>query len=63
MIFLFAITWTKLTTIGGYRDIMKQMEDVITIEEKNHIDELTGLHNLTGILEHLQGHDGSRPRE
>ena len=36
---------------------MKQMEDVITIEEKNHIDELTGLHNLTGILEHLQGHD------
>ncbi|MBR4357120.1 MAG: EAL domain-containing protein [Butyrivibrio sp.] len=36
---------------------MKQIEDVITIEEKNHIDELTGLHNLTGILEHLQGHD------
>ena len=57
MIFLFAITWTKLTTTGGCRDIMKQMEDVITIEEKNHIDELTGLHNLTGILEHLQGHD------
>lgn len=42
---------------GGYRNIMKQIEDVITIEEKNHIDELTGLHNLTGILEHLQGHD------
>jgi len=37
--------------------VMKQMEDVISIEEKNHIDELTGLHNLTGILEHLQGHD------
>ena len=36
---------------------MKQMEDVISIEEANHIDELTGLHNLTGILEHLQGHD------
>jgi len=36
---------------------MKQIEDVITIEEENHIDELTGLHNLTGILEHLQGHD------
>lgn len=42
---------------GGYRNIMKQIEDVITIEEENHIDELTGLHNLTGILEHLQGHD------
>ena len=36
---------------------MKQMEDVMSIEEANHIDELTGLHNLTGILEHLQGHD------
>jgi diguanylate cyclase (GGDEF)-like protein len=33
------------------------MENVISIEEANHIDELTGLHNLTGILEHLQGHD------
>lgn len=36
---------------------MKQMEVVMSIEEANHIDELTGLHNLTGILEHLQGHD------
>lgn len=36
---------------------MKQMEEVISIEEANHIDELTGMHNLTGILEHLQGHD------
>ncbi|MBO6241346.1 MAG: bifunctional diguanylate cyclase/phosphodiesterase [Butyrivibrio sp.] len=25
-------------------------------EEFGHIDELTGLHNLTGILDHLQGH-------
>lgn len=36
---------------------MKQMEVIMSIEEANHIDELTGLHNLTGILEHLQGHD------
>ncbi len=26
-------------------------------EEYDHLDELTGLHNLTGILDHLQGHD------
>ncbi len=56
MIFLFALISVGLL-FGGYRNIMKQIEDVITIEEKNHIDELTGLHNLTGILEHLQGHD------
>ena len=57
MIFLFALIRCRSTIFGGYRDVMKQMEDVITIEEKNHIDELTGLHNLTGILEHLRGHD------
>ncbi len=31
--------------------------DVHTNEEQDHIDELTGLHNLNGILSHLQGHD------
>ncbi|MBO4456179.1 MAG: EAL domain-containing protein [Butyrivibrio sp.] len=36
---------------------MKQMDDVVVFNENSHIDELTGLHNLTGVLEHLQGHD------
>ena len=44
-------------TGGGYKRYMKQIEDVVAYNEKNHIDELTGLHNLTGVLEHLQGHD------
>ena len=57
MIFLFALIHCQATPLGGYRYVMKQMEEVISIEEANHIDELTGLHNLTGILEHLQGHD------
>ena len=57
MIFLFALIYCQATPLGGYRYVMKQMEDVMSIEEANHIDELTGLHNLTGILEHLQGHD------
>ncbi len=57
MVFLFALIYCQATPLGGYRYVMKQMENVISIEEANHIDELTGLHNLTGILEHLQGHD------
>ena len=34
---------------------MKGRRETTAVEERYHIDELTGLHNLTGILEHLQG--------
>ena len=36
--------------------IMRKKRDSLMAEERYHIDELTGLHSLTGILEHLQGH-------
>ena len=35
---------------------MRKKRDSLMAEERYHIDELTGLHSLTGILEHLQGH-------
>ncbi|SDA54135.1 diguanylate cyclase (GGDEF) domain-containing protein [Butyrivibrio sp. INlla18] len=30
--------------------------EINEIVESRHLDELTGLHNLTGVLDHLQGH-------
>lgn len=49
-------------TAGGYAVAvmeaggMRKKRDSLMAEERYHIDELTGLHSLTGILEHLQGH-------